>query len=402
MSVTRLLRPNIDRRGLCCPGRLTGTRLQPSVAPLDLGGPYCCPVLRDIVRTAWAEPRPSAAPARVWRDWGLVGGLVPAALLEGALRSDVIWRPVAIALALLLVWPLLWRRTKPLAMLAIVFGALIVLNIVSMVADAKSVGLYTSIYVLLLPYALFRWGSGREVLLGLPIILVTYALGIAADYTTVGEAVGGTVFGLFPAALGAAVRFQVSYQGRQQDQVKLHERAELARELHDTVAHHVSAIAIRAQAGRVVAATDPDAALDALRVIEEEASRALTEMRLMVGALRDAEEASLVPQPGVGDIERLARSVSDGPKVTVALSGDLDDLQPAVGAAVFRLAQESITNAVRHARHATRVDVSVEGQRDYVRLTVADDGDAATGVRGPLGYGLVGMTERATILGGTL
>jgi signal transduction histidine kinase len=359
-------------------------------------------VLTDVVRSAWAEPRPSGAPKRVWRDWALVGVLVPTAVLEGALRSDVIWRPVAIALALLLVWPLLWRRTKPLAMLAIVFGALIVLNIVSIAGDTSSVGLYTSIYILLLPYALVRWGSGREILLGLPIILVTYALGIAADYTTVGEAIGGVLFGLFPAVLGAAVRFQVSYRGRERDQVKLQERAELARELHDTVAHHVSAIAIRAQAGRVVAATDPDAAIDALRVIENEASRALTEMRLMVGALRDGDEASLVPQPGVSDIERLARSIGDAPRVTVALSGDLDDLQPSVGAAVYRLAQESITNAVRHARHATRVDVSVEGQRDYVRLTVADDGDAGPAVRGSLGYGLVGMTERATILGGTL
>src|SRR3954447_13942943 len=334
MSVTRLLRPNIDRRGLCCPGRLTGMRLHPSVEPLDLGGPYCCPVLRDIVRTAWAEPRPSAAPARVWRGRALVGGPGPAALLEGALRSDVIWRPVAIALALLLVWPLLWRRTKPLAMLAIVFGALIVLNIVSIAGDTSSVGLYTSIYILLLPYALVRWGSGREILLGLPIILVTYALGIAADYTTVGEAIGGVLFGLFPAVLGAAVRFQVSYRGRQRDQVKLHERAELARELHDTVAHHVSAIAIRAQAGRVVAAIDPDAAIDALSVIEAEASRTLAEMRVMVGNLREDETAALAPQQGVADLEGLARSVGDQPRVELELSGDLGDLQPAVGAAV--------------------------------------------------------------------
>ena len=367
-----------------------------------MGYPYCWPVLRDALRALWAEPRPSGAPARVWRDWALVGVLVASALLEGTLRDDVIWRPLAIALALLLVWPLLWRRTQPLAMLVIVFGALIVLNVASMVGDARSVGLYTSIYILLLPYALFRWGSGREVLLGVPIMLATYALGIAADYTTVGEAIGGIVFALSPAVLGAAVRFQVSYRGRQQEQVKLHERAELARELHDTVAHHVSAIVIRAQAGRVVATTDPDAAVDALRVIEDEASRALTEMRLMVGSLRDGDEASLLPQPGVADIERLARSIGDAPLVTVALSGDLDDLQSSVGAAVYRLAQESITNAVRHARHATRVDVKVDGHRDYVRLTVDDDGLAGSAVRGPLGYGLVGMTERATLLGGTL
>ena len=87
-----------------------------------------------------------------------------------------------------------------------------------------SVGLYTSIYILLLPYALFRWGAGARSCSGLPIMLATYALGIAADYTTVGEAIGGIVFALSPAVLGAAVRFQVTYRGRQQEQVKLRER----------------------------------------------------------------------------------------------------------------------------------------------------------------------------------
>ena len=106
-----------------------------------------------------------------------------------------------------------------------------------------------------------------------------------------GEAVGGAVFAMSPVVLGLAVRFQTAYQLRERDQVVLLEREQLARELHDTVAHHVSAIAVRAQAGRVVAATDPGAAVDALLVIEAEASRALTEMRLMVGALRTGEEA---------------------------------------------------------------------------------------------------------------
>ena len=87
-------------------------------------------------------------------------------------------------------------------------------------------------------------------------------------------------------------------------------------------------------------------------------------------------------------------------RVELELSGDLDDLRPAVGVAVYRLAQESITNALRHARHASRIDVRVEGDDDCVRLTVVDDGEiqARTGT----GYGLVGMSERAALLGGTL
>ena len=154
------------------------------------------------------------------------------------------------------------------------------------------------IYVVLFPYALLRWGSGREVIIGLPIIVVAGVLGIASDYTNLGEAVGGFVFLMFPAVLGALVRFWTTSRTREIDQVRLREREQLARELHDTVAHHVSAMVIRAQAGRVVATSDPGAAIDALRVIEEEGSRTLAEMRTMVGALRDREDADLTPQNG--------------------------------------------------------------------------------------------------------
>ncbi|MEO6628750.1 MAG: ATP-binding protein, partial [Aquihabitans sp.] len=168
-------------------------------------------------------------------------------------------------------------------------------------------------------------------------------------------------------------------------------------------AHHVSAIAVRAQAGRVVASTDPTAALDALVVIEEEASRTLAEMRTMVGALRHGKEPDLAPQRGVADIEHLANDPGDRPQVAVELSGDLDGLLPSVDTALYRLAQESITNAIRHARHATRVLVSVRGEPDCVRLTVGDDGDpGAFDPRSLSGYGLIGMAERAKLLGGTL
>ncbi len=342
-------------------------------------------------------------PTRVWWDWALVAVLVPSAVLEGLLRDDVVWRPVAIVLALGLLFPLLWRRTNPLAAVAAAFGAIIVVDVAALLGDAGPVGLDTNAYVLLLPYSLFRWGSGREAVIGSAIILVAGGLGTAVDYTNVVDAAVGGLFLMFPAALGASVRYRTNFRVREVDQVKLLEREQLARELHDTVAHHVSAIAIRAQAGRVVAASDPDGAVDALEVIEEEASRTLAEMRTMVGALRRSEEADLAPQRGVGDIERLADSAGDRPHVDVELSGDLDDLPSSVEAAIYRLAQESITNALRHARHATSVKVSVVGDAASVRLTVSDDGESSSfGASSSVGYGLAGMTERASLIGGSL
>ena len=105
---------------------------------------------------------------------------------------------------------------------------------------------------------------------------------------------------------------------------------------------------------------------------------------------------------GVADIERLARNVDDEPRVHVGLTGDLDELGPAVGSATYRIAQESVTNALRHARNATRIDVQVVGDQDAVRLSVRDDGDQVHASSVNAGYGLVGMTERAALLGGTL
>jgi signal transduction histidine kinase len=269
-------------------------------------------MVKSAAHAMWAEPRAPQPPTRVWWDWALVAVLVPTAVLEGLLREGVVWRPVALVLCLVAVFSLPWRRTHPLAVVAVVFGALIVVDVAALYTGAGPVGLYTTAVVLLLPFSLFRWGAGREAAIGLAIILASYVLGAANDFTGFVDAVLAGLVLLFPAALGAAVRYRATARLRELDQVKLREREQLARELHDTVAHHVSAIAIRAQAGRLVAASDPEAAVDALKVIEEEASRTLAELRDMVGVLREDEEADLAPQRGVADLERLAHTV--GPR----------------------------------------------------------------------------------------
>ena len=367
-------------------------------------------MLRDAARSLWAEPRAPDAPGRVWRDWALVSALVPVVVLEGAFREDLVWRALSIAVTLALLPTLLWRRTHPLPAVAVAFGLVAVVQVASLILGDDWRGLDASVFVILLVYALFRWGSGRDAVIGLailsiPILLIAFDAGrhSGADEVQLSEVGEGALFVLLVAAVGASVRYADKARRRGMDQMKLLEREQLARELHDTVAHHVSAIAIRAQAGRVVASTDPAAAVEALAVIEQEASRTLAEMRTMVSALRQAEEPDLTPQRGVAQVEDLATSPGERPRIDVELSGDLDGLRPSVDAAIFRLAQESITNAVRHARHATRVQVAVRGEPDCVRMTVHDDGDPeAFDPRTATGFGLVGMAERAKLLGGTL
>jgi signal transduction histidine kinase len=358
-------------------------------------------VIREAVRSIWQEPRSPGAPDRVGRDWVLVGGLVATAVLEGVLREDVAWRPLVTLLAVAVAVALLWRRTHPLGVVVLGWGSALGLTVAPWILGVDGdVGLYTMALILLLPYALLRWGSGREVVAGLAVVLTVAALGIARDYTGVGDAVAAAVAVLLPAVVGVEVRRHTHARRRELEQLRLEERGQLARELHDTVAHHVSAIAVRAQAGRVLAASDSAAAVDALGVIESEASRTLAEMRAMVGVLRDGRAAELTPQRRVLDIAGLGRE-EPAPRIDVEVPADLRDLTPAIESALFRIAQESVTNAVRHARGATLVEVRLTEEDDRVRIRVRDNGGPATAGRGT-GYGLIGMSERAALLGGVL
>jgi signal transduction histidine kinase len=283
----------------------------------------------------------------VWRDWALLAAALGGVVLEATLREDVVWRPVAVAFAVWLAVLPMWRRTRPLAMVVLGFGAMILLGVASEVAALpEPVGLYTGLVVLVLVYALPRWGSGREIVLGGVVILAAFAVSVVTDDTPVVDQVVGLAFLLLPGVIGASVRFRATARDRQMERVRSRERERLARELHDTVAHHVSAMVIRAQAGRVLAGTDPAAAVEALEGVEEEGARTLEEMRAMVAALRDGGVgAELAPPAGVADLERLVRAPGGRLRVDLGLDGELGALPPAVDAAVYRIVQESVSGS---------------------------------------------------------
>jgi signal transduction histidine kinase len=358
-------------------------------------------VTTTALRSVWVEPRAADAPDRVWRDWVVVGLVMVAAVLEGVLAKDVAWRPFATIVAVGLAPVLLWRRTHPLACVTVAFGTALVLGLASLLGLRADVGLDTMIYVLVFVYALVRWGSGREIVIGLLVVLVAAVVGTVADATGPGDVIGGFAVLAAAAAGGAAARYRAESWRRALGQIQTQERVGLARELHDMVAHHISAIAVQAQAGRAVAGTRPDAALEALSVIEGEASRTLAEMRAMVRVLRDGAPADYAPHPGIGDLVSLARR-DPVPVISVELAGDLTGLPLPVDAAVYRLAQEALTNALRHARHATRVQIKVAETAGRVRLHVTDDGRIDAARPASHGFGLLGMSERVQLLGGTL
>ncbi|MES2093156.1 MAG: histidine kinase [Actinomycetota bacterium] len=349
-----------------------------------------------LARSTWNAPAASPPPPRrVWRDWAAVAALAVIAVLEGALRTDLSRPWLAVTVTVALLPTLLWRRTLPLRMLAIAVGT----GAVATLLFGKDAQLNTTAYVLLLTYSVFRWGSGRATVVGFVIMLGTLGLSDIADRPTVAEAIGGLAVVLTTMTLGLSLRFRAGLRARELDRAKSFERERLARDLHDTVAHHVSAIAIQAQAGLATSHSRREAATEALRAIEAEASRTLAEMRSMVHVLRRDDAAEFAPGARIADLELLARPAGDGPAVEVRLHGEFDDLPPAVESAVYRLAQESVTNARRHAHHATRIEVFVDADTKRIRVTVQDDGDP--GAAFTPGYGITGMIERAALLGGT-
>ncbi|HEX2577268.1 MAG TPA: histidine kinase [Aquihabitans sp.] len=212
-------------------------------------------------------------------------------------------------------------------------------------------------------------------------------------------------------AVGASAGTYLRNVDRQQrlaaQQVRVDERRDLARELHDLVAHYVTGIVVQAQAARVVADADPRAAGAALDRIEGAGKDALTAMRRLVGALRDDEGTGppVVPPVGLAGLDDLvSASTAGGLDVRLTVEpGAAEAVPGAVAASAHRIVQESLTNVRRHAVEATHAAVDVRVAGRWLVVSVTDDGRSSPSApRGERGYGLVGMQERADALGGSL
>jgi signal transduction histidine kinase len=197
-------------------------------------------------------------------------------------------------------------------------------------------------------------------------------------------------------------------QAQQVRQALADERAQIARDLHDIVAHAMSVIAVRSGVARMVLDSDPAQAREALSIIEITTRRSLHELRLLVGVLRDPGDgpAELSPVPGLADLDRLVADTAEaGVIAEVDVDGEAWPLPPAADLSAYRIVQEALTNVVRHAG-PTRARVGISYQPAEVGIEVTDDGPRGPRPR-PIarvggGHGLIGMRERAALFGGEL
>jgi signal transduction histidine kinase len=206
-------------------------------------------------------------------------------------------------------------------------------------------------------------------------------------------------------ATDTAKRLATQAEAEREEQARLavaEERARIARELHDVVGHSVSVMTVQASAVRRLLEPDQDKEREALLVVEQTGREALAEMRRMVGVLRRPDEApALAPQPSLERIEQLvAHTRETGLPVDLRIEGTPMELPAGIDTTAYRIIQEALTNAVKHAR-AEKAEVVVRYANGTVELTVSDDG-RGDGDGGGSGHGLVGMRERVSVYGGEL
>jgi signal transduction histidine kinase len=180
------------------------------------------------------------------------------------------------------------------------------------------------------------------------------------------------------------------------------ERARIARELHDLIAHHVSMIVLQAGAERRVLGGANASTREVLQTIEQIGRSALTEMRRLLGMLRGDTNDPLTPQPGLDDVPTLVKQVREaGLPVELRIDGERRELPVGIELSAYRIVQEALTNALKHAGEA-RATVHIHYGADSLELEIVDDGAGSTARSSRGGHGLVGMRERVALYGGRL
>lgn len=242
-------------------------------------------------------------------------------------------------------------------------------------------------------------------------LMIAFALGVQparAGPSLVAVAIGLAqgMLAVLVAGFGLYQRISDATREHQLLQARAEQRMEIARDLHDFVAHHVTGIVVQAQGARLIAERDPQRAVSALEQIEAAGGEAMSAMRRMVGVLRGQQaDAPLAPPLGLTDLVPLtnAYAAAGGPPVHLCVDSDLSQLPMEVTTTGYRVVMEALTNVRQHATQATAITVTIRRTPQWLFVTVADDGlppqrDARLPQRG--GFGLAGLHERVSAVGG--
>ena len=357
---------------------------------------------------------------RAWQRYGdllIALAFLAVASLEAAADGtmDTADRIGSAAVALAVAVALWQRRRAPLVLAMVAFASLLLRAVIPEGGEGVAYGPP----LLIAAYTCAAHLDGWPLRAGgaLTASMATYLI------VTEGEDIGGALFWSLafgvPWVLGRMIRVSRQRQALLQDQARLleaqrdeqaraavaDERRRIARELHDVVAHAIAVVVLQARGGRRLLDTEPAAAKEAFDVIESTSSEALDEMRRLLGLLRDDGDQPLLPQPTLERIDELAAELrASGLPVELSVSGEPAALPPGVDVSAYRIVQEALTNALKHAGPA-RARVRIAYEPDAVLVEVTDDGRGATAANGGSaiggsGHGLVGIRERVALVGG--
>lgn len=345
--------------------------------------------------------RPTAGDAALAAAIAVCGLLLPWTAAGPPVTAAPAAVAVTVGVILARTVPLCWRRSHPLPALLAVLVAVKVGWFWEVTPSLSALAL------LVAGYSVAAWGDRSAVLAG-GVLLV------AAELVRVGD--GSIAFvglnddmlvslGVWGVGLAVRARRSILERVRRatQDQARADERARIARELHDMVAHHVSSMVVQAGAAGRVLDADPSTAREALVSIRNTGTETLSSLDRLVESL-DTQPVAPVDRPSLSRLGALVHSFREaGLPVALAVSGQAVRLPPDLDLSAFRIVEESLTNSLKHARPA-QVQVQVGYSPGALEVSIRDDGGESgePGPYGPSGHGLIGMRERAALFGGEL
>jgi signal transduction histidine kinase len=344
---------------------------------------------------------------------------IMAAGFASAFQDHAQFDAVSVSLLVLQSLPIAWRRRNPLRILVVTGLAITLYSVCGYPESGAQFGVFVAFYTVAANEP--RRRATVAALLTAGGIFVSFAA--EATVYSISDATGSLtstyIFYGLAWLIGDNLRVRRAYtrelenraarldQDREEmaSQAVTEERARIARELHDVVAHYVSVMVVQAAGARRIVDKDPDAAKGAIEAVETAGRTALAEMRRMLEVLR-ADDPGTGPQPGLGEVERLVETVREaGLPVELSIKGTACCLPAGMDLAAYRIVQEALTNTVKHGGKAS-ARVSITYADEYVEIEAVDDGRGAAAqilTSTPSGgHGLIGMKERVALFGGVL